>query len=528
MPGDEPSRTTTPYTPVEDQIVANYHSEGSDEGLTFTVEVINIVLRRLQELDVAVLKTFIAATSDDKASFAVSVCRIDNPELTLEDLQSDSELKKFVTFERNARIATDNFHDPLLPQQWALAKLGATEPWTVTPSGGKTIVAIVDSGLRRPNGTVHEDLGTVEALVDCQPQPIVIGGIVFFPGLYLDGIDRDGHGTLLAGTIAAVPDNNVGVASAVPADWNISLLPVKFFDPDAGPNAADAAIAIVHAVDKGAKVINASWHVAVGDPHLKCLENALKFATSKLSLVVVAAGNAGTDNEVYPAYPANFSSHYPFKGKMLTVAASDRYDGKAFFSNYGKNTVPLAAPGSRIVSTARYLVDPARYAEYTGTSAATAYAAAGGALVFALNYPNWDGMGAPGWNPADVVQHLIASANTVGGLELACIGGKRLNLARAVYGPLRMIAPQQDDELTVGTQTYIAWSNRYNNTKFTKVRVDFSGDDGLTYNPLTASTNNDGLYKWTPGVGDATLAGRIKITPTTGNFPIVSDQFKVV
>ena len=126
----------------------------------------------------AVLKTFIAATSDDEASFAVSVCRIDNPELTLEDLQSDSELKKFVTFERNARIATDSFDDPLLPQQWALAKLGATEPWTVTPTGGKTIVAIVDSGLRRPDGTVHEDLGTVEALVDCQPQPIAIGGIL--------------------------------------------------------------------------------------------------------------------------------------------------------------------------------------------------------------------------------------------------------------------------------------------------------------------------------------------------------------
>ena len=527
MPSDEPSRTTAPFTPVEDQIVVNYHSEGSDAGLRVTVEVINIVLQRLRSLGVTALNTFRAATSDDEASFAVSICRIDNPERTLEDLQSDSELKKFATFERNARIAMDSFDDPLLQQQWALAKLGATEPWTVTPTGGKTIVAIVDSGLRRPDGTVHEDLvGTVEALIDCQPQPTeAVGNFL----LYLDGVDRDGHGTLLAGTIAALPDNDKGVASAVPADWNISLLPVKFFEnPDWGPNAADAAIAIAHAVDKGAKVINASWHVATGDPYLTNLENALKFATNKRRLVVIAAGNDGTDNEVYPFYPANFSSQFPFKGKMLTVAASDRYDGKAFFSNYGKNTVPLAAPGWRIVTTARYLVDPARYAEYSGTSAAAAYATAGAALVFALNYPNWDGMGAAGWDPADVVQHLIASANTVNGLKLACIGGKRLNLARAVYGPLRMIAPQQDDELTVGIQTHIAWSNTYNNPKFKKVRIDFSKDNGLTYNPLTASTNNDGLYKWTPSVGDGTLAGRIKITPTTGNFPIVSDQFKVV
>jgi hypothetical protein len=78
MPGDEPSRTTAPYTPVEDQIVVNYHSEGSDADVAVSVEVINIVLQRLQSLGVTALNTFRAATSDDEASFAVSICRIDN------------------------------------------------------------------------------------------------------------------------------------------------------------------------------------------------------------------------------------------------------------------------------------------------------------------------------------------------------------------------------------------------------------------------------------------------------------------
>ena len=67
------------------------------------------------------------------------------------------------------------------------------------------------------------------------------------PRLFPDCIDRDGHGTFLAGTIAAVPGNNTGIGSAVPAAWNISLLPVQFFSPDVPPHAAYAAVAIVHA-----------------------------------------------------------------------------------------------------------------------------------------------------------------------------------------------------------------------------------------------------------------------------------------
>ena len=58
-------------------------------------------------------------------------------------------------------------------------------------------------------------------------------------------------------------------------------------------------------------------------------------------LVVFAAGNDGTDNEIYPLYPANFSNDPLLAGKVMTVLATDRYDAKAFFSNYGKNTVPI-------------------------------------------------------------------------------------------------------------------------------------------------------------------------------------------
>ena len=182
-----------------------------------------------------------------------------------------------------------------------------TGSWSVQPGGGKTIVAIVDSGLYRGDSAnpLHEDLGSVEPVVDCQPQPFVIDGIQVFPGLHVDGIDQDGHGTLLAGTLAAVPGNRTGVASAIEQSWNISLLPVKFFSPVAGPNAADAAIAIAHAVDKGAKVINLSWHVAPGKD-LEVLRRALHLAwPTTASLSSPPATTAATTSSIRSGRPSS-------------------------------------------------------------------------------------------------------------------------------------------------------------------------------------------------------------------------------
>jgi subtilisin family serine protease len=534
MPELEPDAPAAPQVDIEDQIVLTFNPKlAADRGLASALEVVEATLKKLQDQGATVLKTYVAATPDDKFFFGLSVLRLDNPKLTLEGLRK-SRAKAFVDivwFERNVPIALAGFNDPLSVQQWALAKLGVTGPWTVTPPAGNTMVAIVDSGLRLWDGVnLHVDLGRVESVIDCQPQPVVIAApipVIIFPGLYLDNIDQDGHGTLLAGTIAAVPCNAQGVSSAVEVAWNISLLPVKFFSPVAGPNAADAAIAIVHAVRKGAKVINASWHVAPGDKDLHFLRLALRFAKHERRLVVIAAGNAGTDNEIYPTFPANYGGDAQFKNKVLTALATDRYDAKASFSNYGKNIVDLAAPGLGILTTGRYLADPPRYAAYSGTSPAAAFASAGAALLFALHPPQWDGGTARAWKPRHVIQHLKASADTIEGLKLACIDGKRLNLRRAVYGPLHMTAPAEGDTLTVGVFTNITWTNDYNNPRFTKVKIEFSTDDGITYTDVDASTNNDGLRKWKPAAGDITPTGRIRIRPIKGNFPVVSDRFRV-
>ena len=213
---------------------------------------------------------------------------------------------------------------------------------------------------------------------------------------------------------------------------------------------------------------------------------------------------------------------------MLTALATDRYDAKTFFSNYGQTTVDLGAPGLRILSTARYLVDPPRYADYSGTSAAAAYVSSGAALVFALHPPNWNSAGAAAWTPRDVVQHLKASADTIEDLKLACIDGKRLNIGRAVYGPIRVTAPAAGAVLAVNAFHDIAWSLQYTNPKFTHVRIDYAVMATGPYAPVATNVPIAASpYKlWKPTV--TTTGGRIKVTPLEGNFPATSDLFRVV
>jgi hypothetical protein len=531
MSDHQPYERPAPQVPVVDQFIVGFgETTFAGDAATARRNVETALATLLNALPATLLRKFVAV-SHNKAYFAIAVIRLDGPDQTLAALQKEVDSGKegnkpgyahIEWVEQNAPIAMAVLlDDPLLPQQWALTTLGADNVWTVgpppVPPAGSTIVAIVDSGLQLPGGGVHADMGLVVPVADWQP--------VLVPPFF-DTIDMDGHGTLLAGTIAAVPDNATGVGSAVPDTWNIRLMPVKFFSPVIPPNAADATIAMVHAAthffdqagNNPVRVINASWRVSPGDAGLASLRAATTIASNFGCLVVFAAGNEGTDNGIYPAYPANFATEVAFQGKVLTVLATDRYDAKAFFSNYGSNTVDIGAPGLRILATNRYLVAPPRYSEYSGTSPAAAYVSAGAALVFALN---------PGWQPADVVQHLITSADVIQDLMIACIGGRRLNLSRAVYGPLQVVTPGAGAILVAGNPFNITWNVQYNNPRFNQVDIAFSNGGGPFVQLAAGVPIGVGAGAWMWPAPPVTVApgGRIRITPTNGNFPAESGLF---
>ncbi len=238
-------------------------------------------------------------------------------------------------------------NDTYIAQQWALSSTSFPAAWATTRGAGVT-VAVVDSGVQAN----HPDLVGK-----------VLAGRQFLAGdpagATFDGNDPNGHGTHVAGAIAAIADNATGIAGAAPA---ANILPVRVLDATGSGWSSDVASGVIWAADNGARVINMS--LGSSSP-TSALESAINYATAKGVVVFAAAGNTGSTSTQYPAA-------YP---NAIAVAAFDSTLTRASFSTM--NAVnSLAAPGVGIISTV-----PSGYQSMSGTSMATPYAAAAGALV---------------------------------------------------------------------------------------------------------------------------------------------------
>ncbi|WP_248293806.1 S8 family serine peptidase [Actinoplanes sp. TBRC 11911] len=236
--------------------------------------------------------------------------------------------------------------DPLRAQQWDLARMSAPQAWTRSTGAGVT-VAVVDTGV----DSTHPDLAGQ-----------VLPGGDFITGTEGAAVDPNGHGTHVAGTIAAVAGNNVGVSGVAP---NAKILPVRVLGADGRGYTSTAAAGVVYAADHGADVINLSLSSTTPTD---AMTNAVAYAHAKNVVVVAAAGNArGQGSPI--SYPAASDG-------VIAVAATDSADGVATFSNRG-SYVDVAAPGVNIVSTRPGNL----YARMSGTSMAAPHVAAVAALV---------------------------------------------------------------------------------------------------------------------------------------------------
>jgi subtilisin family serine protease len=279
--------------------------------------------------------------------------------------------------------------------------------------GTPTVVAVVDSGIMvtHPDLEGHLWRGTVDGRYREFGARCIGGGE---PGP--DVTDQDGHGTRLAGTILAAARGAPGV----------QLMAVKFFDADALPGPANGTAAIEFARKAGAHIINLSWDLGIGSP---ALEQAVEEAARNGALIVIAAGNSGADNDVTPTFPAFYRESC--RDRIITVMATDRYNEKASFSNYGAKTVDLAAPGVDRLTTRASLSNASRvelerypfyrrYRSYNGTSAAAAFVS-GAAARLKSEYPDLT---------ADQLKGgLIESARETPGLKSKCVTGRLLDRA---------------------------------------------------------------------------------------------------
>jgi subtilisin family serine protease len=202
---------------------------------------------------------------------------------------------------------------------------------------------------------------------------------------------------------------------------------LKFLDGNGEGNTADAANAIDFAVDHGARVINASW----GGPSFShALYSAIRRASEHGVLVVAAAGNDGGNADSTPDYPAAFDLP-----NVISVAATDRSDRLLDFSNYGAQSVDLAAPGDDVYSTVPAVSDPSGYAAFSGTSMAAPFVA-GAAALYLSKFPQ---------ATADQVRAaLLVTVDRLPTLAGRTVTGGRLNLANTLGATAPSTGPQRD------------------------------------------------------------------------------------
>jgi subtilisin family serine protease len=279
-------------------------------------------------------------------------------------------------------------NDPMFSDQWALnnsgqnggkkkADIDVLKAWKKTHGSRKVVVAVLDSGV----DYTHQDLA-VNMWTRPDNIPVYkddeLGTIPDLHGFSAVDDDRDpmddnGHGTHCAGVIGAEGNNDEGIAGI---NWEVEIMPLKFLGRGGSGTTKDAIEAINYAIERkregvNVRVINASWGSTT---YSKALEDVIRAAGDEGILFVAAAGNDGSSNDSRPHYPSSYNLP-----NVISVAALDRADLMATFSNFGVKSVHVAAPGKDIVST--WL--NGEYREASGTSMATPQVAGIAALVLA-------------------------------------------------------------------------------------------------------------------------------------------------
>jgi len=295
------------------------------------------------------------------------------------------------------------------------ADIGVTNAWDITVGATNIIVCVLDSGVRY----THQDLA---AQMWRNPGEIPGNGIDDDNDGYVDNVfginsvtgsgdpnDDVGHGTHVAGTIGAAPNNSFG---HVGVSWNSRLMAIKCGDLT-GPFTSAIIQGIDFSISRGVKVINASFGGYSFNP---AEFDAFLRARNAGILVVAAAGNDSNNNDLLPSFPASFPLD-----NIITVAALDRRDNLAVFSNFGRTNVHIGAPGVEIFST--YNISDTSYVELQGTSMAAPHVAGVAALVFSLNSTI---------TYSEVRNRILFSSVPIPSLATNTIHGGRVNAFRAL------------------------------------------------------------------------------------------------
>ncbi len=311
------------------------------------------------------------------------------------------------------------------------ADIDADLAWDIATGSTESIVAVMDSGCR----ITHNDLmDNIWKNIDEVPNNGIDddsdGYIDNFNGIDAfddDGFPEDlhGHGTHCSGTIAASANDgnpHVGVA------YNAKILPCKLGDRGAAQSAQIKAIDFL--ISEKVKIANCSYGGFF--PSQAVFEAMSKGGEANI-LFLVSAGNSSNDNDTLPAYPASYDLEC-----IVSVAATDRNDEIATFSNFGLTSVDLGAPGVEIFSTTA--TNDQSYEVWAGTSMAAPHVAGVVALIRSVRND---------WSVLQVREKLLDSVDIISSLDGKTVTSGRLNAAKAVQDLGVFGIPDGNMELSV-------------------------------------------------------------------------------
>ncbi|MBG6132483.1 thermitase [Aquimarina sp. EL_43] len=247
-------------------------------------------------------------------------------------------------------------NDPAFPQLYGVQRINCPAAWNKTLGDGVT-VAVIDSGVDYNHEDIKSNMWTKNGKYGYN-----------FSENNDDPYDNTekGHGTHVAGTIAAIANNNTGIIGVAP---KAKIMAIKIF-PNAYTNVI--AKALKFAVDNGAKILNNSWGPTQRTPSSPTLEAAIDYVHSKGGICVFAAGNSGDDTKYYS--PANYN-------KTIAVGATNSNNKRPTFSNHGKS-VDIYAPGHNILSLQN---KSNSYSYKSGTSMSAPHVSGALALLLSTN-----------------------------------------------------------------------------------------------------------------------------------------------
>jgi thermitase len=323
-------------------------------------------------------------------------------------------------------------NDPKLVELWGLRNtaeksgragidISAEAAWDIQTGSRDVVVAVIDTGFDYTHPDLKDNAWTNDAEkngtagVDDDNNGYVDDIYGYdFANDDADPMDDHGHGSHCSGTIGAKGDDNKGI---VGVSWNVRIMGVKFLTAEGSGTLEGAVKAIDYATKMGAHIESNSWG---GGGPTEILEEAIKRARDANVLFTAAAGNDSNDNDATAFYPSTYDID-----NIVSVAAVDNAGNLAYFSNYGKTTVHVAAPGVDVTSSVPLAINPTGYDSWSGTSMATPHVSGIAALLKAQN---------PNATYAELKAKLIASSRTLGSLRNKVVSSGITNAFYALSG----------------------------------------------------------------------------------------------